>query len=80
MANKEIAQIFYDMADILEFQDIAWKPQAYRKAAQIIEATEDSIEQLYIKKGIKALKDLPGIGQAISKKIEEYIKTGKVSR
>ncbi len=38
MNNQEIAAIFYEMADILEMQNIAWKPRAYRQAAGMPDA------------------------------------------
>ncbi|MCJ7787017.1 DNA polymerase/3'-5' exonuclease PolX, partial [Patescibacteria group bacterium] len=33
---------------------------------------------IYKKGGIKALKDIPGIGESIAEKIEEYLKKGKI--
>ena len=35
LKNREIAELFYEAADILEYQQVEWKPRAYRKAAQI---------------------------------------------
>ncbi len=78
MKNQEIAKIFYDIADILEIQNIQWKPRAYRKAAQSIESLSEDIEEIYKKGGIKALREIPGIGEALSKKIIEYISTNKI--
>ncbi|MEM4259312.1 MAG: nucleotidyltransferase domain-containing protein [Candidatus Pacearchaeota archaeon] len=77
--NSEIAAIFYEMADILEMQNIAWKPIAYRSAARTIESLKEPIENIYKKGSLKALESLPNIGEALAKKIEEYIKTGKIS-
>ncbi|MEM4271725.1 MAG: nucleotidyltransferase domain-containing protein [Candidatus Pacearchaeota archaeon] len=76
--NSEIAQIFYDMADILEMQGIAWKPRAYRQAAQAIDSLKENIEDIYAKGGIKAIENIPNIGEALAKKIEEFIKTNKI--
>ncbi|MBI4141321.1 DNA polymerase/3'-5' exonuclease PolX [Candidatus Woesearchaeota archaeon] len=78
MKNLEIAQIFYHIADILELQQIQWKPQAYRKAARSLETLSESIEDIYQKGGINALKDIPGIGENLAKKIEEYINTNHI--
>jgi len=78
MKNQEIVNIFYEIADILEMQNIEWKPQAYRRAARILEAHADDIKKFYKKEGIEGLKELPGIGEGIAKKIVEFIKTGKV--
>lgn len=78
MKNIEIARIFYEIADILEMQNVQWKPQAYRKAARSIEALSEDIEDIYRKGGIKALEEIPGVGEKLANKIEEYIKTGKI--
>ncbi len=76
--NQKLALIFYEIADILEMQNVQWKPQAYRKAAKAIESLSDDVKDIYEKGGVKALEDIPGVGEAIGKKIIEYIQTGKV--
>ncbi len=78
MKNQEIAGIFYEIADILEIKQVQWKPRAYRKAAGSIEALSEDIEEIYRKKGIDGLMEIPGVGERLAKKIEEFIKTGKV--
>ncbi len=78
MKNLEIARIFYEIADILEMQGVEWKPRAYRRAARAIETSSKDVGAIYQKDGLKALKEIPGVGDAIAKKIEEFIKTGKV--
>ncbi len=78
MKNKEIAAIFYEMADMLDILGIEWKPIAFRKAARVIENDPEPIEELYKKKGIKGLMELEGVGEAIAKKIGEYCDTGKM--
>lgn len=78
MSNKEIAEILYEIADILEIQSIQWKPRAYRIAAQNIENLSEDLNSVYKKQGIKFLEQIPGIGKGIAKKIEEFIKTGKI--
>lgn len=77
--NAEIASIFYEIADILEMQGIEWKPRAYRQAAQTIESLKEDIGELYRKGGLKKLEELPNIGEALAKKIVEYIKTGRIN-
>ncbi len=74
--NALCAKIFYEIADILEIQDVQWKPIAYRKAARTIEGLSEDVEEIYARGGAKALMELPGIGEALAKKIEELIKTG----
>ena len=75
MKNIEIAKIFNSIADILEFQNVQWKPQAYRKAARVLENLSEEVEELY-ESG--RLEELPGIGKHLAKKIEELILTGKL--
>jgi len=78
MLNFEISKIFYEIADILEMKSVQWKPAAYRKAARSVESLQEPVEDLYKKGGLKALEDLPGIGERIGKKIAEYINTSKI--
>ncbi len=78
MINQEIAEIFYEIADILEMKDIAWKPQAYRKAARSLETLSEDVRTIYKENRIKALKKIPGVGEALAKKIIEYIETKKI--
>lgn len=77
MKNLEIAKIFYEIADILEMQGVNWKPAAYRKAARSLESLSEELEDIY-KAG--KLKDIPGVGEAIAKKIAEYLETGKIKK
>jgi len=78
MKNKEIAKIFYEIAAYLEMEGVAFKPYAYQKAAITLETLEEDIEEIYKRGGIKALMEIPGIGQSIAEKIEEYLKKGKI--
>ena len=75
MKNLEIARILNNIADILEIQEVPFKPRAYRNAARAIESLSEDIEELY-KRG--ELEKIPGVGEHIAKKIEEIIKTGKL--
>ena len=75
MKNLEVANLLYEIADILEIQDVAFKPQAYRKAARTVETLSEDIEKVS-KQG--KLEELPGIGEHIAKKIIEFLETGKL--
>jgi DNA polymerase (family 10) len=78
MKNKELADLFSKMADILEFKnENPFKISAYRKASRIIGDLTQDIEE--IAEGGK-LKEVPGIGEGMAQKIVEYLKTGKVSK
>ncbi len=74
--NSDVAKLLYKIADLLEIQNVQWKPQAYRKAAQSVESYPEDIADVAKE---EKLKDVPGIGEHIAQKIEEYLKTGKLS-
>jgi DNA polymerase (family 10) len=78
--NIEIANIFYQIADILEIKGDKFRPQAYRVAAQSLEALKKDVQDIYLEKGEKGLKDIPGIGEALSQKIIQYIETEKIDK
>ncbi len=78
MRNQEIANIFYEIADYLEMEGVAFKPYAYRKVAVTLETLEEDIEEIYRKGGKKALEEIPSVGKGIAKAIEEYLKIGKI--
>jgi DNA polymerase (family 10) len=77
--NIAIAEIFYKMAEIYELKKVRWKPQAYRIAAQTLESLREDVAEIYRKEGEKAIDELPGIGESMTKKIVQYIKTGKIN-
>jgi DNA polymerase (family 10) len=78
MKNQEIAKILYEIAEYLEMEGVAFKPQAYRKAGLGLETLDRDVEDLYKEEGVKGLKKIPGVGESIAQKIEEYLKTGKI--
>jgi DNA polymerase (family 10) len=79
MKNKEVARIFAEISEYLEMEGVQFKPYAYQKAALTLETLKDDVEDLYAQGGLKALKAIPGVGESIAHKIEEYLKTGKMA-
>ncbi len=78
MTNATIADIFDKIADMLEFKgEIPFKVNAYRKASRVIRDLPDDIKNVW-EQG--RLIELPGIGEALVKKIDEFIRTGKISK
>ncbi|MGA2627711.1 MAG: DNA polymerase/3'-5' exonuclease PolX [Candidatus Bathyarchaeia archaeon] len=75
MKNQLVAQILNEVADMLDMEGVEFKPRAYRRAARTIESLAEPIEQIYAE---GKLEDLPGVGEAIAKKIEEIIETGSL--
>ena len=78
MINKKLAQIFYEIARLLDIKGTAFKPAAYRKAAKALDDLEKDVSSTYKEKGLKGIKELPSIGKSLSEKIEEYLKKQKI--
>ena len=75
MDNMQVARILENIADILEMQNIPWKPQAYRNAARSIELLSEEIYEIYRR---DELEEIPGVGENIAEKIKELLETGKL--
>jgi DNA polymerase (family 10) len=76
MKNAEIAAVFDDIAHRLELKkDNIFKVRAYRKVARSIEQLPVEVEKL-VKED--RLKEIPGAGEAITKKITELVTTGRL--
>ncbi len=78
MKNQKIAQILFEIGDLLDLQEVPFKPEAYKKAAIAIDLLEDDISSIYEKEGLKGLEKIKGVGKSIALSIEEYLKTGKI--
>jgi len=76
--NFQLARIFRELAAFLEMEDVPFKPFAYEKAAFALETMSEDIADIYQREGINGLKKIPGVGESIAEKIEEYLKTGKI--
>ncbi len=76
MNNKEIARVFQDLADLLEIKgENPFKIRAYQRAARAIEHLPVEVEGLAAE---DKLREIPGVGEAITKKITELVTTGKL--
>jgi DNA polymerase (family 10) len=75
MDNLKVAEILEEIADILDIKGVEYKPRAYRKAAFSIRSLSKDIRQI---REEGKLEDIPGVGKAISKKIEEILDTGSL--
>jgi hypothetical protein len=76
--NEKLSLSLREIADLLEIQGVRFKPAAFRKAANSIEALETDIGLLYKENGISGIKEIPGVGKSIASQIEEYIKRKKI--
>jgi DNA polymerase (family 10) len=75
MKNQDIVRIFNDIADLLEIKgENPFRIRAYRRAALNIESLTKDVAGT----PKDELMKVPGIGQDLAGKIEEYVKTGRV--
>ncbi|MGH7889367.1 MAG: DNA polymerase/3'-5' exonuclease PolX [Thermodesulfobacteriota bacterium] len=75
--NREIAQIFDRIADMLDIlEDNRFKIRAYRNAARNLTELGDDVETI-AERG--RLAEIPGIGKDLGLKIKEYIETNKIT-
>jgi DNA polymerase (family 10) len=75
MRNSDIAAILEEVADLLELKAVAFKPNAYRKAARSVREMGQELEEYRKKEDLRAI---PGVGEAIAKKVEEILDTGRL--
>lgn len=74
MKNQLVADILYQIADLLDLKgEIFFKTRAYRQAAQTIEVLDEDIG---IVSRENRLREIPGVGEALAKKIKEIVETG----
>jgi DNA polymerase (family 10) len=77
MKNQFVADTLYLIADLLDLKgELFFKTRAYRMAAQSIEALDEDIEVL-VNQG--TLESIPGVGEALAKKITELVQTRKLT-
>jgi DNA polymerase (family X) len=76
ISNKQIAAIFYEVADILDLKSVKFKPAAYRRAAHEIETLGEDISNIS-ERG--KLEEIPGVGSNLAGKIREILETGTLA-
>ena len=77
MNNTEIAAVFNDIAGMLKLKkDNIFKIRAYQKVARAIEELPVEVAQLAAE---NRLNEVPGAGEAITKKITELVTTGRLA-
>lgn len=76
MNNRQLADTFTLIANLSEIKgEIIYKTLAYRKASDSLMSLGREASE-YWKEG--KLEDIPGVGKAISEKIDELLNTGKL--
>jgi DNA polymerase (family 10) len=77
MTNREVCEIFHEIAEILEILgENPFKSRAYRNAARVLENAGFDVQDL-VREG--RLEDVPGIGSALAAKIRELVTTGRLA-
>lgn len=77
MRNLDLAVEFERIASLLEIlEDSPFKIRAYRRVARALAALPDPIEAM-ARQG--RLREIPGVGEAIAAKIEQYLATGRIA-
>lgn len=72
--NRELAQVFRFLANALEWQgENVFKVRAYRLAADTLETLNEPVQELVAR---NTLRDLPHIGEAVDKKVRQYLTEG----
>lgn len=73
--NEEVAALLQELADLISITGgDAFKVRAYEKAARALRDHPEDLAQL----GPAGLKQIPNVGQAIAKKIQDYLDTGTI--
>jgi DNA polymerase (family 10) len=76
MGNSEIAQVFSNIADLLDIKGEDWyRVRAYRRAAEAIVQHPENLGTLWEE---DRLQEIPGVGKAIATKVDELLRTGQL--
>jgi DNA polymerase (family 10) len=79
MTNRDIAAIFDEVADLLEFQDAnPFRVRAYRNAARRINDLTEPLTKIAADPA-RDFTDLEGIGKDLGQKIAELLETGSLT-
>jgi DNA polymerase (family 10) len=74
--NTEVAQVFERIADLLQIKgEPIYRVLAYRRAGESLRSLTRPLEEIWEEGD---LEEIPGVGKAISEKIDELQSTGKL--
>jgi DNA polymerase (family 10) len=77
-ANETVARRLEEFADLLEAKGVEYKPRSYREAAENVRGYHRDVSDLAAE-GQEAVAEIPGVGEAISEKIVEFVETGRIA-
>ena len=76
LSNREVADILLQIADMLEIKgEVVYKSLAYRRAAQNIVDLGRDVNEVWAE---GKLREIPGVGEALAKKLDELLSTGRM--
>jgi len=73
--NSDAAESFREIADLLDVLGEKFKPEAYRRVVRSIEAMTEDLRAVAAR---DQLRSIPGVGDAIEEKIQEFLRTGRI--
>lgn len=76
--NDEVADVLDQLADLLEAQRAnPYRVQAYRRGAQSVRGSDESVADIVEAGDGEALQQLPNVGQGLANIIRTYVRTGR---
>jgi hypothetical protein len=79
VTNREIAESFERVADLLEAQDASpFRVRAWRRGAGTLRSLPEPVARLLDDGGREALEALPGIGRSLAAAIAELVRSGRL--
>ncbi|MGD9495195.1 MAG: DNA polymerase/3'-5' exonuclease PolX [Armatimonadota bacterium] len=76
MTNEQVAQVFDQIALLLQLEDESvFRIRSYERAAEAIRGLGEELATVRAGEG---LESIPGVGEAIARKIEELLDTGEL--
>jgi DNA polymerase (family 10) len=79
VTNRDVGKLLREISSFLDLEGVGFKPRAYEKAAEAVEAMEEPVAKLFAEGGVKGVATVPGVGKSIAEKIAEFIETGEVA-
>ncbi|HXK36864.1 MAG TPA: DNA polymerase/3'-5' exonuclease PolX [Candidatus Paceibacterota bacterium] len=77
--NEKIATILRELAVLYDLKGVPYKPRAFERAADALEAAGQDAADVYRSDGIDGLEQIPGIGEGIAERIEEFLTTKHIA-
>lgn len=79
LTNAELAERLRELALFLDMAGVPFKPRAFEKAADAVEAVAEPLAERYAAGGVRALATLPNIGKGIAERLGELLDTGQLA-